>query len=119
MIDNVRYSLIRDGGKYTHQLLNGKESSDFDFWHPALMEEKIKLSAEEMASDVMIFGLRQNEGISCPSFKDRFGYFPSDRWEKEIRRLVERGWLEQTVDCLRLTSQAVPISNEVFIYFLD
>ncbi len=119
MMDYIRYSLIRDLTRYTEILLKKKESGEFGYWHPGLLDDKVQLTMEEMASDVMIFGLREIQGISIPSFTERFGYSPWDRWKNAIERLVDRRLLEQIGERLRLTDEAVPISNEVFIHFLD
>lgn len=119
MIGGYRYSIIRDAGFYTEILENEGFSPKSGFWHPNLIEEKIELTSEEMASDAMIFGLRQIEGISISRFQRRFGYSPAERWGKSIRALCDRRWMEQSGDMLRLTKQTIPISNEVFIHFLD
>lgn len=119
MIGEIRYSVIRDVNRYIAILENAGFFQKPDFWHPHLIEERIELTPEEMASDVMIFGLRQVNGISVGRFYHRFGYLPSDRWGKNINRLCDRGLMEQSGDWLRLTKRAIPISNEVFIHFLD
>lgn len=119
MVDFIRYSLIRDLTRYEEILLKNRECGNLGYWHPGLLDDKVQLTMEEMASDVMIFGLRETEGLSILSFAERFGYTPVDRWKNAIERLVDRGFLEQTSERLRLTYEAVPVSNEVFIHFLD
>ena len=66
-IGDARYSLIKNKTAYTDILLD-KNIKDTDFFHPDLMEERVKLTVDEMASDVMIFGLRQTEGIFLQQF---------------------------------------------------
>ena len=71
------------------------------------------------AEDAMIFGLRLLEGIDAAIFADRYGYRPQDRWGDEIDNAVKRGWLTVEREHIRLTPKAIPVSNELFVLFLD
>ena len=117
MINSVRYAIISDAESYAGILHDA--CFDHDFWNAGLLEERVELSKDVMASDVMIFGLRLMEGVSVSCFKKRFGYSPLEKWGKVISRLEDNGLLEQNEDYIRLTYQAIPVSNEVFVHFLD
>lgn len=119
MIGRIRYSFIRKAVQYVDVIQNMKDNGKSGFWHPDLMQDKVELTQEEMSSDFMIFGLRQMDGISINAFRNRFGYDPADRWSDALSALKARGWLVQQEDRVRLAHCAVPISNEVFVHFLD
>lgn len=119
MIGLIRYSFIQNAAKYVNVILKMKDGAKSGFWHPDLVQEKIELTMDEMASDFMVFGLRQMDGISIKAFQNRFGFNPADRWGDALSALIARGWVEQQKDRMRLTYCAVPISNEVFVHFLD
>ncbi|MFB3784820.1 MAG: radical SAM family heme chaperone HemW [bacterium] len=123
MFRGLRYGLIQDTGRYVRTLASGALEASAErenaFLHPDLLAEWVAVTPEEMASDVMIFGLRQTEGISLLQFEERFGYTVLERWGAAVRRLQERDLLEQNGDRIRLTSRAYMLSNEVFVHFLD
>ncbi|MEW6236294.1 MAG: radical SAM family heme chaperone HemW [Candidatus Omnitrophota bacterium] len=115
-VSGRRYGLIADREKYVRLI---EESGEKHYFHSEWLEESAVLSNEEMASDAMIFGLRKIEGVAIDSFKKRFGFTPLERWGDEVDACMEKGWLEQIGGRLRLTRQALLISNEVFSCFLD
>ena len=123
MFRGIRYGLITGIDQYERTLLSGGWRNLADrqsaFLHPDLLAEWVAITPREMASDVMIFGLRQTEGVSLLHFKERFGYNLMERWGKAIQDLLERGLLEQNGEMIRLTPRAYMLSNEVFVHFLD
>lgn len=123
MFGGIRYGLIKDAPRYERTLRSGAlgrvPGRENAFLHPELLAEWVAMSPEEMASDVMIFGLRLTEGVSLLQFADRFGYNLMERWGAAVRRLQDQGLIEQIGDRIRLTSRAYMLSNEVFVHFLE
>lgn len=114
----VRYGWIPNVAEYTRFFEPNHREKRTTWLDREILGELIDLTPQEHASDAIIFGLRKMNGIHKIEFMNRFGYLPSDRWGKEIQRLVDRGLLEQDETRLRLTRKAIMISNSVFEHFI-
>ncbi|MBD3265774.1 radical SAM family heme chaperone HemW [bacterium] len=113
-----RYAFIDDRVEYM-ELFNTRDWENQGLIpHVDLLKEEESIPRDAMASDAMIFGLRKRQGVSIRAFGQRFGYEPMDRWEAPIRKLEDRGLLQLKGGRLRLTQEALLISNEVFQEFL-
>ncbi|MDX9752983.1 MAG: radical SAM family heme chaperone HemW [bacterium] len=119
MYNNRLYGLIPDQARYVTALEHLAPHGGSPFPIPGLLQENRGLSAEEMASDRMIFGLRKCQGVSRRWFLKRTGYDPHARWALAIEELQQAGMLVVEADRIRLAESAFLLSNEVFEKFLD
>jgi putative oxygen-independent coproporphyrinogen III oxidase len=84
--------------------------------NPVLKVEKIGL--KERIEEELFLGLRKLSGVNKSQFKSKFG-FPHDRlYKDQIGHLVQKGWLIDDKETIRLTEQGVLFGNDVFEYFL-
>ncbi|QQZ10811.1 radical SAM family heme chaperone HemW [Heyndrickxia vini] len=82
-----------------------------------IFEENVLSSAEKM-EEHMFLGLRKNEGISIAQFNNRYDKPLLTVFEKPIKAMVEKGWLEIKEGYVRLTKEGRFFGNEVFQSFL-
>lgn len=82
-----------------------------------IFEENVLSSAEKM-EEHMFLGLRKNEGISIAQFNNRYDKPLLTIFEKPIKAMVEKGWLEIKEGYVRLTKEGRFFGNEVFQSFL-
>lgn len=71
-----------------------------------------------MMEEHMFLGLRKNEGISISQFNNRFDKPLLTVFEKPIKEMIEKGWLEIVEGYVRLTKAGRFFGNEVFQSFL-
>jgi oxygen-independent coproporphyrinogen III oxidase len=116
--NGLRYGIIESRAEYSRVMEEPGLQKDV-LPSSKLAKESRHLTIDEMGSDAMIFGLRMTNGISISAFQSRFGFSPLARWQKAITRLCGDGLLEHRGDTLRLTKEAILISNTVFYHFLD
>ena len=57
--------------------------------------------------------LRLNEGFSLDTFKEKFSYSFTDKYELEIKELIEKNLIQITSNQVRLTSKGKDFSNQV------
>ena len=69
-------------------------------------------------SEVMMMGLRLNEGVGDAAFRARFGVGVADAFPKAAAECVELGLLEWSGGALRLTDAGRPLANEAFVRFV-
>lgn len=77
-----------------------------------------ELSLKEQIEEEFFLGLRKRTGVSKKRFEKKFGLTCNTVYEKEIKYLVEKGWLRETAEHLALTEQGIMFGNEVFTEFL-
>lgn len=69
--------------------------------------------------ETMMLGLRLLEaGVNRVAFRERFGVDVTDVYPSELAALQDRGLLETTGECVRLTPQGWLLGNQVFAEFL-
>ncbi|MFC4558868.1 radical SAM family heme chaperone HemW [Virgibacillus kekensis] len=83
---------------------------------PRLTNEPIGL--REMVEEEMFLGLRKVSGVSKKRFKERFGFSHEQVYDDTVAYLVQKGWLVDDQENLRLTEQGMLFGNEVFAQFL-
>jgi oxygen-independent coproporphyrinogen-3 oxidase len=76
-----------------------------------------ELDRDDAASETMFLGLRLLAGVNEAAFVARFGSTIEAKFPAATR-LLTLGMLERAVGCLRLTSRALPIANQVFAAFV-
>ena len=77
-----------------------------------------KLTSEQQIEEFFFLGLRERRGVNLLTARARWGAELVTRWQVVIDRLCQEGWLERAAGWVRLTDQALLISNEVFQQFL-
>lgn len=113
----IRYGVIDSIDEYIRHFERNKEYESF--LQSDLLKEYIVLDTKLAASDQMIFGLRLREGIDVDLFTQRFGYSPFDRWKSIIEKHLHNNRLELHDGNVRISQEALVISNEVLADFLD
>ncbi|KKM09951.1 hypothetical protein SY88_16115 [Clostridiales bacterium PH28_bin88] len=103
-----RYTNTGDLSGYISQVNEGRL--------PVAESEDISRSME--MAETMFLGLRLLDGVNLEGFYRRFGVRAEDVYACQIARMKELNMLIMEDGCLRLTSQALPVSNEVFAQFL-
>ena len=66
------------------------------------------------AREQVVLGLRLLEGVSLSELRGRTGFSLAELYDGEVERLIELGMLVLEGDRLRLTEEALFISNAVF-----
>lgn len=72
----------------------------------------------DAASEFVFLGLRLNGGISLREYSERFGAELTERYGRDIERLVEDGLVDLDANTIRLTRKGMLFSNEVFAVFV-
>ena len=76
------------------------------------------LSDKELISEAMILGLRLIDGIDELLFESRYGIRPSKYFSDQIAKLIQDGFLERSINKIRLTSLGLDLANHVYMHFL-
>jgi oxygen-independent coproporphyrinogen-3 oxidase len=74
-------------------------------------------SAEEIASETMVLGLRMTAGVDLDEFKDRTGFDAMNIFAAAIEQNQHQGLIEITDGRLHLTRKALPIADTVLCDF--
>lgn len=83
---------------------------------PVLHRETIGL--KEQIEEEMFLGLRKRTGVSKSEFSKKYQLALTDVYHGELQELIEKKWLEETDDQIRLTQEGQLFGNEVFQAFL-
>jgi len=76
------------------------------------------LTPEQQMEEFFFLGLRERQGVNLTAARAHWGPALVARWQEVIDRLCHEGWLEHAAGWVRLTDQALLVSNEVFQQFL-
>lgn len=99
-VGGVRYSYVRDLGKYTDGVLNGMD----------IIDEYEKIGKLERAAEYIMLGMRTVRGISKDEYvsiyKSGFG-----KIEYLLGEYEKKGWAKRVGDRWRLTSSGFLLSN--------
>ena len=106
--NGVRYANVRLPSDYAALVEAGKKP----------VEESRPVPLEEEMEDVLVFGMRLLGGVERGRFRERFGIDVLEAYPREVERLRAKGLLEVTEEVVRLTREAVPVANQVFVEFL-
>ncbi len=104
LIDNVRYSNVRDLKEY---IKDPKEH---------VIEERLDKAA--LMAEFMILGLRMVRGISKKEFERRFKTGFDEVYGKVLKKLKPAGVIIEEDDTVMLTDYGLDVSNSVFEEFL-
>ncbi len=80
--------------------------------------ERVILSKNDKMSEFVFMGLRKTEGISKVEFKKRFKEDIFDVFGEVILKYKKMGMIEETNDFLRLSHDALSISNTIMADFI-
>ena len=75
-------------------------------------------SPETAQAETLFLGLRLLEGIELGWFQERHGIALMDVYATEVSELVSNGLLELDAERLKLTSEGLLLSNQVFVRFV-
>ncbi len=100
----VRYKVHRDFKEY----IKG-------YYHHEEVEE---ITVNDSMEEFMFLGLRMMEGVRYSDFKKRYGVDIESVYGEVIDKHVKLGNLVRTPSRIRLSTDAIPISNQVFIDFM-
>lgn len=110
-------------GLSAHSFLGGVRFSDTDSMeeynnHHFESGKKEILTKEDMMSEFMFLGLRKTEGVSKKAFFDRFGEDMTSVFQKPIERFLKMGFLLEENGKIRLSREAVSVSNQIMCEFI-
>lgn len=104
-----RFTTLLNPGEYIKRVRQGE----------SVIAESEQVEPEREMGEVMMLGLRLNEGVSLAEFERRFGVPLLERYAGDVRQLAEYGLLEVANNRLRLTPRGRLLGNEVFERFID
>lgn len=80
--------------------------------------ERETLTRNNQMEEEMFLGLRLKEGVSKAHFAEKFGVSLATVYGPVVDELLNKGWLEQIGERLRLSKTGLSIGNEIFERFL-
>ena len=110
-------------GISAHSFLNGvRFSNTDDFTSYCRNDTKIRsrevLTMEDMMSEFVFLGLRMTCGISKTAFFEKFGKDIFEVFKKPLEKFINTGFLLYEKDRIRLSQEAVSVSNQIMCEFL-
>jgi oxygen-independent coproporphyrinogen-3 oxidase len=85
---------------------------------PACVEQEFVPRVWAMA-ETMFMGLRLvQEGVVRAGFRERFGEDPVQHYQQALEKLHSRGWIAWDDEAIRLSRDAVLVSNQILADFL-
>jgi oxygen-independent coproporphyrinogen-3 oxidase len=94
-----------------HQFLSKYIKTLKDLQLPIIEEEK--LSQQTLEFEYIFLRLRLREGLDQTDFRRRFQDNFSDKYEKNISRLIDAGMIEQNQDYFRLSQRGWLLADEI------
>lgn len=77
-----------------------------------------QIGKKEQVEEELFLGLRKRTGVSKADFKTKYKLDLHNVYQKPIKELIDRGWLEEDDQRIRMTEQGQLFGNEVFQRFL-
>lgn len=105
---NTRYTTLLGPGDYIKAMREGS----------SVIADRTHVAPKDEMAEVMILGLRLNEGVSVAYFERRFGRSLLLTYEQEIGEMTGLGLLEIACGNVRLTEHGRLLGNEVFARFI-
>ncbi|MBA3351085.1 MAG: hypothetical protein H0U23_01435, partial [Blastocatellia bacterium] len=100
-----RYANVRDTADYVTQIKRSGVA-------------EVSREMTDTASEFIFLGLRLNNGIELSEYSRRFGIELPQKYERELRGLIEKELVELDEVRLRLTRKGMLFSNDVFSEFV-
>lgn len=103
--DGCRFGMEDDVDRFIEVVMNGEDP----------VVERETLPPEQHARECGVIWLRMTQGIDLESFRTRTGFDAVELWGKELRTLLDDGWLAYSEDGrrLRLTPNALPLADTI------
>ena len=107
-MENVRYHNTEDWKEY---IANAKNLQQ-------IQKDVETLTVEEQMEEFVFLGLRKMQGISEQKFQEVFQKSIWECYGENIRKVMEKGLLDERDGNLYLTEKGIDISNYVFAEIL-
>jgi oxygen-independent coproporphyrinogen-3 oxidase len=104
----TRWSNERDATRYTELMEAGRTP----------VVETIELDERTIRAESIFLGLRLMRGLNLAEHRTHFGADLRDEYRDDLERLSAAGLIEFDQDLMRLTTDGVLLSNEVFATFV-
>ncbi|ACB84763.1 radical SAM family heme chaperone HemW [Natranaerobius thermophilus] len=95
-----------------------KASQDQDLDERTLIQDCWDVSREEALSERIFLGLRLLSGVDLEEISQEFQLDVEKKFAKQIKKLIDQGFLTKTGSVIKLTEKAYMLSNYVFMEFL-
>ncbi len=110
-------------GVGAHRYIDGWRSSNWRSlakYMRAPLEDEMKehIDADLRVKEAIMLGLRLRDGIDLEEFANRYNVRLEKVYAKPIEKLLQAGCIQLDSNRLRLSDQAVPISNSVLVEFM-
>lgn len=110
-------------GLSAHSYLGGVRFSNTDDFSSYISGnfssgEKESLSKEDKMSEFMFLGLRMTAGVSKGEFKQKFGEDVEKVFQKPLSKFIKMGMIEEKGDKIRLSKEAISVSNQIMCEFI-
>lgn len=90
-----------------------------DYVNGKVKEEIVNLSASDIHFEVIMMGLRLNEGIRRKDLLERFGFDPVKEYPLAIKKNLDLGYLTYDDEFLKVSTKGRYLLNEVLEDFLE
>lgn len=105
---DARYTTLLSPGEYIKGVVQGE----------SVIAERTEVSRQDEMSEVMMLGLRLNEGVGLGYFERRFGVALHEVYGRVVDEFVRIGLLQEVAGWVRLTERGRLLGNEVFARFI-
>ena len=109
MVDNCRFSNVRDIVSYKESLKKGKLPQ----------EEKQILTQKEALEERIFLGLRMMKGLDLKILDKEFDINFKEEYKEVLEKLESKSLITVKNDILKLTALGVDLSNRVFVEFIS
>ncbi len=103
-VNGQRYETVRDLTAYLENPLAGEV-----YLEPL----------QERLENALIFGLRKSEGVDIAAIESEFQIDFRQQYQQRLAKYLDEGYLLLENGILRLSPQAIPVSNTILSEFLD
>lgn len=81
--------------------------------------EQYEISIDEAMEDFMMVGLRMLQGVSREHFREQFNAELDHIYAPQLKKLLDRGLIEESDKGYKLSEQGILFGNDVFAEFID
>ena len=103
-----RWSNERDAARYAELIESGRTA----------VVETVELDEQAVRAETLFLGLRLMRGVNLSAYRTRFGTDLRDEYSSGLERLSDAGLIAFDKDSMKLTTDGVLLSNEVFSLFV-
>lgn len=117
LINNTRFTNIRDINKYIHFLAEDCEQAK-ETVNLSIYEEQNSLTVNEQMEEFMFLGLRMMDGISINEFENSFNCLFESVYGNVLNKLISEELIIKNSDRIFLSERGIDVSNYVLSEFL-